>query len=141
MEVGEGTFVGTVNEDFAIESLAGDIFLLGNTSWRIEKVTSGEVLVSDAKGAPPSIPFWLGEAPGRTVELSAELSDLRRGIADRVQVDVDSASNPQSAIGNPQWLDAVRQSSRPLRPDDRVPLRPGPGGALPVISGERLTSS
>ncbi|HZL89604.1 MAG TPA: DEAD/DEAH box helicase, partial [Pirellulaceae bacterium] len=100
LEVGEGTFVGTVNEDFAIESLVGDIFLLGNTSWRIEKVTSGEVLVSDAKGAPPSIPFWLGEAPGRTVELSAELSDLRCGIADRVQVDADSASDRQ-------WPDAV----------------------------------
>lgn len=94
LEVGEGTLVGTVNEDFAIESLVGDIFLLGNTSWRIEKVTSGEVLVSDAKGAPPSIPFWLGEAPGRTVELSAELSDLRRGIADRVQV----VPSPQSAV-------------------------------------------
>ena len=86
LEVGDGTLVGTVNEDFAIESLAGDIFLLGNTSWRIEKVTASEVLVSDAKGAPPSIPFWLGEAPGRTVELSAELSELRRGIADRVLV-------------------------------------------------------
>ncbi len=86
IEAGDGNFVGTVNEDFAIESLAGDIFLLGNTSWRIEQVTSGEVLVSDAKGAPPSIPFWLGEAPGRTVELSAELSDLRQGIAERVQI-------------------------------------------------------
>ncbi|HUE71631.1 MAG TPA: DEAD/DEAH box helicase [Pirellulaceae bacterium] len=107
IEVGEGTFVGTVNEDFAIESLAGDIFLLGNTSWRIQQVTSGEVLVTDAKGAPPSIPFWLGEAPGRTVELSAELSDLRRGIAERVQITADADFNPQSAIPNPHWPDAV----------------------------------
>ena len=91
VEVGEGTFVGTVNEDFAIESLAGDIFLLGNTSWRIERVTASEVLVSDAKGAPPSIPFWLGEAPGRTIELSAELSELRRGIADRVETNAKCA--------------------------------------------------
>ena len=114
LEVGEGTFVGTVNEDFAIESLVGDIFLLGNTSWRIEKVTSGEVLVSDAKGAPPSIPFWLGEAPGRTVELSAELSGLRRGIAERVQVNAEcgmrsaeSANTPHSALCPPHWEDAV----------------------------------
>ena len=98
LEVGEGTFVGTINEDFAIESLVGDIFLLGNTSWRVEKVTSGEVLVSDAKGAPPSIPFWLGEAPGRTVELSASLSELRRGIADRVQT---SVAGPPSTLGGP----------------------------------------
>jgi ATP-dependent Lhr-like helicase len=100
IEVGEGPFVGTVNEDFAIESLAGDSFLLGNTSWRIEQVTSGEVMVSDAKGAPPSIPFWLGEAPGRTIELSAELSNLRQGIAERVQLGSESADNPQ-------WPDAV----------------------------------
>ena len=73
----EGTFVGTVNEDFAIESLAGDVFLLGNTSWRVRGVRGGQMIVSDAQGAPATIPFWLGEAPGRTVELSAELSDLR----------------------------------------------------------------
>jgi len=82
---GEKTFVGTVDEDFAVESMAGDIFLLGNTSWRIRQVTSGEVIVADAHGAPPTIPFWLGEAPGRTIELSHELSELRREIAERVQ--------------------------------------------------------
>jgi ATP-dependent Lhr-like helicase len=105
LEVREGTFVGTVNEDFAIESLVGDIFLLGNTSWRIEKVTSGEVLVSDAKGAPPSIPFWLGEAPGRTIELSSELSDLRRGIAERVQ----TSPTVDSGLGTVDlhWTDAI----------------------------------
>src|SRR6185503_5106194 len=74
----EGTFVGTVDEDFAIESLAGDVFLLGNTSWRIRNVRGGEVHVSDAEGAPPTIPFWLGEALGRTVELSSEISHVRR---------------------------------------------------------------
>jgi ATP-dependent Lhr-like helicase len=71
------TFVGTVNEDFAVESLAGDIFRLGNASWRILRVNSGVVRVEDAKGAPPGIPFWLGEAPTRTSELSNSVSELR----------------------------------------------------------------
>ncbi len=71
------TFVGTVNEDFAVESLAGDIFQLGNASWRILRINSGVVRVEDAKGQPPGIPFWLGEAPARTSELSQALSDLR----------------------------------------------------------------
>jgi ATP-dependent Lhr-like helicase len=64
------TFIGTVNEDFAVESMAGDIFQLGNTSWRILGINSGTVRVEDAHGQPPGIPFWLGEAPGRTAELS-----------------------------------------------------------------------
>jgi ATP-dependent Lhr-like helicase len=76
-------FVGKVNEDFAIESLAGDIFLLGNRSWRIRRVESGRVRVVDAQGAPPTIPFWLGEAPARTAELSAAVGDLRREVAER----------------------------------------------------------
>ena len=76
------TFVGTVNEDFAVESLAGDIFQLGNASWRILRVNSGVVRVEDAKGAPPGIPFWLGEAPARTAELSRSVSDLRSEIED-----------------------------------------------------------
>ncbi|MSQ61454.1 MAG: DEAD/DEAH box helicase [Dehalococcoidia bacterium] len=76
------TTVGTVNEDFAIESMIGDIFLLGSTSWRIRRVESGIVRVVDAAGAPPTIPFWLGEAPGRTIELSEEVSRLRRDIVD-----------------------------------------------------------
>ena len=71
------TFVGTVNEDFAVESLAGDIFQLGNASWRILRINSGVVRVEDAKGQPPGIPFWLGEAPARTPELSQAISDLR----------------------------------------------------------------
>src|SRR5207248_2622572 len=71
------TFVGTVNEDFAVESLAGDIFQLGNASWKIIRVNSGVVRVEDAKGQPPGIPFWLGEAPARTIELSSAVSNLR----------------------------------------------------------------
>jgi ATP-dependent Lhr-like helicase len=78
-----GTFVGKVNEDFAIESLAGDIFLLGNRSWRIQRVEAGRLRVADAQGAPPSIPFWLGEAPARTRELSEAVADLRRAVAER----------------------------------------------------------
>ena len=74
------TFVGTVNEDFAVESLAGDIFQLGNASWRILRVNSGVVRVEDAKGQPPGIPFWLGEAPARTNELSCAVSNLRMEI-------------------------------------------------------------
>ncbi len=77
----DAALVGTVNEDWAIESMAGDVFLLGTTSWRIRRVEPGIVRVADAQGAPPSVPFWLGEAPGRTRELSAEVSDLRRTVA------------------------------------------------------------
>ncbi len=84
VEFASETFVGTVNEDFAIESLAGDIFLLGNRSWRIRRVGSGKVWVDDAQGLPPSIPFWMGEAPARTVELSQAVSDLRGAIAERL---------------------------------------------------------
>ena len=79
----DDTFVGTVNEDFAVESLAGDIFLLGNTPWRIRRIENGRVRVEDAQGQSPSIPFWLGEAPGRTRELSDEISDLREGVDQR----------------------------------------------------------
>jgi ATP-dependent Lhr-like helicase len=78
----DDTFVGTVNEDWAIESMAGDVFLLGTTSWRIRRVEPGTVRVVDAQGAPPSVPFWLGEAPGRTVELSGEVSDLRQKVGE-----------------------------------------------------------
>jgi ATP-dependent Lhr-like helicase len=73
----EGTLVGTVNEDWAVESNRGDIFQLGNASWRVLRVEPGIVRVADAKGHPPSLPFWLGEAPGRTRELSAEIAALR----------------------------------------------------------------
>jgi len=76
----EGITIGTVDEDFAVESLAGDVMLLGNNSWRIRRVTSGSVLVEDAQGAAPSVPFWRGEAPARTDELSAHVADLREQI-------------------------------------------------------------
>jgi ATP-dependent Lhr-like helicase len=80
----QATIVGTVNEDFAVESLAGDIFQLGNTSYRIVRVERDRLRVEDAQGAPPSIPFWLGEAPGRSNELSVGVSRLREEIAARI---------------------------------------------------------
>jgi len=79
--------VGTLNEDFAIESAAGDVFQLGNTSYRILRVERGVVRVEDAHGAPPTIPFWLGEAPGRTDELSAAVSALRAALSSRLADD------------------------------------------------------
>ncbi len=92
----EETFIGTVNEDWATESTAGDIFLLGTHSWQIRQVTAGQVRVVDAGDKPPTIPFWLGEAPARTVELSAEVSDLRAGV-DRLLL----AGDPVGAI---RWV-------------------------------------
>src|SRR5277367_1289006 len=81
----ESIVVGSVNEDFAVESIQGDIFQLGNTSYRILRVERGTVRVEDAQGLPPSIPFWLGEAPGRTAELSAAVSRLRKEIEVRLE--------------------------------------------------------
>ena len=77
----EGLVVGTVDEDFAVESTAGDIMLLGNTSWRIRRVGSGRMQVEDAHGAPPTIPFWKGEAPARTLELSQHVAEVRARVS------------------------------------------------------------
>ena len=80
----EGTYVGSLNEDFAIESMQGDIFQLGNTSWRVLGIGTGVVRVEDARGEPPTIPFWFGEAPSRSDELSAAISRLREGVEQRL---------------------------------------------------------
>jgi len=80
----DGTKIGNVDEDFAIDSMAGDVFLLGSTSWRIRRIESGKVWVEDAPGAPPSVPFWFGEGPARTRELSAEVGELREAIVRRM---------------------------------------------------------
>jgi ATP-dependent Lhr-like helicase len=77
----EGAVVGTVDEDFAVESLRGDIILLGNRSWRIRRVEAGRLRVEDAQGAPPNVPFWRGEAPARTPALSAQVADLREKVS------------------------------------------------------------
>jgi ATP-dependent Lhr-like helicase len=86
-----GTFIGTLNEDFAVESLAGDVFQLGNCSYRILRVEAGRVRVEDARGQPPSMPFWLGEAPARSAELSVAVSSLRAEIEAALPV-VDAAA-------------------------------------------------
>jgi ATP-dependent helicase Lhr and Lhr-like helicase len=113
----DGTFVGTLNEDFAIESMVGDVFQLGNTSWRVLQVTTGTVRVADAEGAPPNIPFWLGEAPARSDELSRAVSDLRAEVARR--------------------LDAARPVTPPGPPD---PMSPAPDPRLrPTRRGEPAT--
>ena len=97
--------IGSVNEDWAIESMQGDIFQLGNASWEIVRVENGRVRVLDAHGKPPSIPFWLGEAPGRTHELSASVSRLRTELTERFASTVDCpVCGPicSSAEGHPQ---------------------------------------
>ncbi len=104
----DGIVVGTLDEDFAVESNAGDIMLLGNTSWRIRRVEgkSGRVLVEDAHGAPPSVPFWRGEAPARTQELSAHVAGLRKEISDCLRDTSPVAISPsQPAVAETiAWL-------------------------------------
>ncbi|MBI2381069.1 MAG: DEAD/DEAH box helicase [Gammaproteobacteria bacterium] len=87
----EGLNIGTLNEDFAFESVAGDIFQLGNHSYRILKVEQGKVRVADAAGQPPTLPFWLGEAPGRADELSAAVSALRGALSERLKTEAREA--------------------------------------------------
>ncbi|HWD33865.1 MAG TPA: DEAD/DEAH box helicase [Pseudomonas sp.] len=94
----QGLNIGSVNEDFAVESIAGDIFQLGNISYRILRVESGKVRVEDAKGLPPSIPFWLGEAPGRSDELSFAVARLQGEIDRRLG---ESGAEEQNALA---WL-------------------------------------
>jgi ATP-dependent Lhr-like helicase len=96
------TFIGTVNEDFAVESIAGDIFQLGNASWRILGVNSGTMRVEDAHGQPPGIPFWLGEAPGRTAEVSRSVSRLRLDVEQRIQTALE---RNQTNGGEPAQID------------------------------------
>ncbi|MBC7792658.1 MAG: DEAD/DEAH box helicase [Clostridia bacterium] len=95
----EGIVVGSVNEDFAIESMAGDVFKLGQNSWRILQVVNGSVRVEDAHGAPPSIPFWLGEAPARSEELSEAVSNMRAAIADKAPADARAWVAAMTGVG------------------------------------------
>jgi ATP-dependent Lhr-like helicase len=116
----QGQSVGTVNEDFAVESLAGDVFQLGNTSYRIMKIEAGKVRVEDAHGAAPNIPFWLGEAPGRSDELSAGVARLRAEIEQQLAEPVPPAR--------------VRAKSKALKPAGAAPGgddNPASGTALP----------
>ncbi len=115
----EGTYVGSVNEDFAVESMAGDVFLLGNTSWRIRRIEKGRVRVEDAHGQAPNVPFWRGEAPARTHELSSLVSEVREGINARI---ADGADCIQwlikdvglSAVAAEQALAYIREGKRVL---------------------------
>jgi len=123
----EGLFVGTLNEDFAFESMPGDIFQLGNLSYRMLKIEQGRVFVEDAHGQPPSIPFWFGEAPGRTDELSFAVSRLRETLDDLLD------SGPESAK---QWLG----DTLALHPDARSQLVDYLGAtkaALGIIPSQR----
>ena len=95
-----GLVIGSVNEDFAIESMQGDIFQLGNASWEVLRVEQGKIRVADAHGKPPSIPFWLGEAPARTFELSTSVSRLREEVTNRVQLP-DEVQGPKSSVQGP----------------------------------------
>ncbi|HET7063668.1 MAG TPA: DEAD/DEAH box helicase, partial [Rudaea sp.] len=134
--------IGTVHEDFAVESLAGDIFQLGNTSYRILRVERGRVRVEDAQGMPPTIPFWLGEAPGRSDELSLAVSRLREEISTRLV----SQSLLPSGEGGPQGrpLPAIPGLPGTWAPAHRMRVRPEPdlcigeaaGGILPSSSAE-----
>ena len=99
----DGTVVGTLDEDFAIESHSGQIFLLGNTSWRIQHVRGMDVTVTDAGGAPPTIPFWRGEAPGRTLELSEEISKLREQLEEKIK------AVPETVVAT--WWDEAESKS------------------------------
>ncbi|MFI5316742.1 MAG: DEAD/DEAH box helicase [Myxococcota bacterium] len=115
----DDTTVGTVNEDWAIESMAGDVFLLGTHSWRIRRVESGIVRVTDAQGAPPTIPFWLGEAPARTLELSREVSQLRTDVASQLDggeeaavewLERECALDSHGALQIARYVDAQRRA-------------------------------
>jgi len=98
----EGAVVGTVDEDFAVESMSGDIMLLGNASWRIRRIESarGRLRVEDAQGAAPNVPFWRGEAPARTAELSAHVSELREQVGRLI-----AGSSPSESTAT-AWLKA-----------------------------------
>jgi ATP-dependent Lhr-like helicase len=124
----DDTVVGTVNEDWAIESMGGDVFLLGSTSWRIRRVEPGIVRVVDAAGAPPSVPFWLGEAPARTAELSAEVSALREHVAEHLE--------HGDADGARAWLEAESGVS-PLVASEIVRYLAAGQAALGVLPTQR----
>jgi ATP-dependent Lhr-like helicase len=111
----EGIMIGTVDEDFAVESLRGDIFLLGNSSWRIRRVQSGSVSVEDAKGAPPNVPFWRGEAPSRTMELSQQVARVRAHVGSLTENAVPSPDlrNSPHAAAAINWLEDECGMDRP----------------------------
>jgi ATP-dependent helicase Lhr and Lhr-like helicase len=124
----DGILVGTVNEDWAVESNGGDVFQLGNASWRVLRVQPGIVRVASAEGQPPTIPFWLGEAPGRTRELSAQIATLRdqsAGAADPasfLQAECGPALPPGAAMEIAEYVAAGRQALGTVPTQQRVVL-------------------
>ena len=134
----DGVVVGTLDEDFALESHAGQIILLGNTSWRMEGVRGTDVHVTDAGGVPPTVPFWRGEAPGRTLELSEEVSRIREDIESKLK------ALPETVIAS-WWEDAgAATQSVPLAPPvlstEMGEVRTGTGrasGTLPQENNQR----
>src|SRR5262249_17502187 len=96
-----GVKVGSVHEDFAVESLPGDIFQLGNGVWEVRRVETGQIRVSDAQGQSPTIPFWLGEAPGRSRELSEAGSRIREGVDARIDYEAlkSTPRHPEEDFG------------------------------------------
>lgn len=118
----EGLFVGTLNEDFAIESNVGDVFQLGNTSWRILKVERGAVRVADAKGQPPSIPFWLGEGPSRTPELSQEIGRTREDAGDAAVLQREIGLSAEAATQIAEYLAEGRSALGTVPTQSRLVL-------------------
>ncbi len=105
----DGVMIGTLDEDFAVESNRGDIMLLGTSSWQIQRIeaSTGRVLVEDAHGAPPSVPFWRGEAPGRTIELSQQVAALRQTLSDMLPphcTQVTAINKTPDVINAIHWL-------------------------------------
>lgn len=126
MEPGD-VFVGTVNEDFAIESMQGDVFLLGTHPWQVVQVTNGVMRVRDAAGRHPTIPFWLGEAPGRTDELSEEVSRLRAVVADHL----DNGGR-EAAVSCVRTASGIDRTAGELIVDYLRAGRAALGGVLPT---------
>jgi ATP-dependent Lhr-like helicase len=127
----QGFRIGSLNEDFAFESLPGDIFQLGNTSYRILKIEQGRVLVEDAHGQPPTIPFWFGDRPGRSDELSTAVSDLRLQLEDILATDgvaaashwlQDAGIDAVAAAQLANYLEGAREALGCLPTRDRVVL-------------------
>ncbi|MEA2464674.1 MAG: ATP-dependent helicase Lhr and Lhr-like helicase, partial [Acidobacteriota bacterium] len=116
------TFIGTLNEDFAIESNAGDVFQLGNMSWRVLQVSSGVVRVADAHGQPPSIPFWLGEAPARSDELSLAVSQLRAELRDAATLAAECGIPITAAEEIVEYLEEARRILGTLPTQDTLIL-------------------
>ncbi len=125
IEEPQGTLIGTVHEDFAVDSMRGDVFLLGNRSWRIRRVEMGRMRVEDAHGAPPTIPFWFGEAPARTPELSAAVSRLREAVGEEGAAAVpwlvaECGLPPEAAAQLVAYLGEARAALGGVMPSDAV---------------------